>query len=136
VVINNPATEAASCSATRTTLVGSTILAATISLYSPELRVKAEIRVAPVGQILAATISLYSPELRVKAEIRVAPVGQLADHNRTLDPGILCDLPYRRLDGLADDLDADLLVAVGGAPSTWRAMPRLRLLAGLSSRVG
>ena len=27
-------------------------------------------------------------------------------------PGILGDLPDRRLDGLADDLDADLLVAV------------------------
>src|SRR4030095_14518760 len=36
VVINSPATDAASCSATRTTLVGSIIPAATLSLYSPD----------------------------------------------------------------------------------------------------
>jgi hypothetical protein len=36
VVINSPAIEAASCNATRTTLVGSIIPAATMSLYSPD----------------------------------------------------------------------------------------------------
>jgi len=32
--------------------------------------------------------------------------------DRTVDPEILGDLPDRRLDRLADDLDADLLVAI------------------------
>src|SRR5271165_2024729 len=57
---------------------------------------------------------LVLARLCVKAEIRVVLVGQLADHDRALDPGILGDLTYRRLYGLADDLDADLLVVVRG----------------------
>src|SRR3984893_7468032 len=57
---------------------------------------------------------LVLARLCVKPEIRVVLVGQLADHDRALDPGILGDLTYRRLDGLSDDLDADLLVVVRG----------------------
>src|SRR5271155_2394892 len=57
---------------------------------------------------------LVLARLCVEAEIRVVLVGQPADDDRTLDSGILGDLPYRRLDGLADNLDADLLVVVGG----------------------
>src|SRR6202007_3001219 len=56
---------------------------------------------------------LVIARLRVIAEIRIALVDQLADYDRTLDPRILRNLEYRRLDGLADDLDADLLVAIG-----------------------
>jgi predicted ATPase len=50
--------------------------------------------------------------LGVKAEIRVILFVQLTDHDRTLNAGILGDLPDRRLDRLADDVDADLLVMV------------------------
>src|SRR5207248_8133654 len=57
---------------------------------------------------------LVFARLCIKAEIRVALVGELADHDRAFDTGILRDLPHRRLDGLADDLDTDLLVVVGG----------------------
>src|ERR1700730_10563304 len=52
--------------------------------------------------------------LRVIAEIRLVFVGQPPDDDRAFDPGILRDLPHRRLDRLADDVDADLLVVVGG----------------------
>jgi len=65
------------------------------------------------SMIPATTMSLYSPELCVEAEIRIVLVGQLADDDRALNSGILGDLPHRRLDGLADDLDADLLVVIG-----------------------
>src|SRR5713101_2660048 len=75
VVINSPATEAASYSATRTTLVGS--------------------------MIPATTMSLYSPDCAPKPKFGVALVGQLTDHNRALDAGVLGDLSHRRLDGLA-----------------------------------
>src|SRR5262249_59768065 len=85
VVINNPAIEAASCSATRTTLVGSMMPAVTISLYSPDW---------------------------ASYEVRVALVGQLTDNDRPVSTGILRDLANRRLDRLADDLDPDPLVAV------------------------
>ena len=37
---------------------------------------------------------------------------QLADNNRAIRPGVLGDLPRRRPQGLANDLDADLLVRV------------------------
>jgi hypothetical protein len=41
-------------------------------------------------------------------------IGQFTDDDRPVGAGILCDLPDRRLDGLANDLDADLLVVVCG----------------------
>src|SRR5215469_1668677 len=88
VVINNPATEAASCSATRTTLVGSMMPA--------------------VSHILVLA------GLGIIAEVRVALVGQLTDDDRPVSTGIFRDLANRRLDRLADDLDPDLLVAVRG----------------------
>ncbi len=87
VVISKPATEAASCNATRTTLVGSMIPARDHVL------------------VLAG--------LCVKAEIRVVLVGQPADDDRALTPGILRDLAHRRLDRLAHNVDTDLLVVVG-----------------------
>jgi hypothetical protein len=43
---------------------------------------------------------LVLARLCVKPEIRAVLVGQLADHDPALDPGLLGDLTYRRLDGL------------------------------------
>src|SRR5690348_9547795 len=86
VVINSPATEAASCSATRTTLVGSIIPAATMSLYSPDCASKPKFG-SPLSVSLPTTIEPSTPEFSA--------------------------IWRTRLDRFADDLDADLLVAVG-----------------------
>jgi hypothetical protein len=57
---------------------------------------------------------LVVARLCVIAEILVILIGQFTDDDRPVGAGILCDLPDRRLDGLANDLDADLLVVVCG----------------------
>src|SRR5229473_2852608 len=56
---------------------------------------------------------LVVARLRVIAVVGVALFGQLADHDRTIGPGILGNLPGRRLKRLAHDLDTELLVVVG-----------------------
>src|SRR5246127_4160567 len=61
VVINSPATEAASCSATRTTLVGSIIPAATMSLYSPDCASKPKFG-SPLSVSLPTTTEPSTPE--------------------------------------------------------------------------
>ncbi len=87
VVISRPAIEAASWSAVRTTLVGSMMPCLTRSPYSP----------------VWASI----------AEGVVLGLEQLADHDRAVSAGVVDDLAGRGLDGLADDVDAGLLVVVG-----------------------
>ena len=54
----------------------------------------------------------------VVTEVRLVFVGQLSNDDRALDAGILCDLPYRRLDSLADDVYPDLLVVVRGVEAS------------------
>ena len=88
VVISSPATEAASCRAVRTTLVGSMM---------------------PPGDQIAELAGLG-----VEAPVVVGALEQLADDHRAVDAGILGDLPRRRLKRLADDVDAEALVVVGG----------------------
>src|SRR5260370_25234240 len=61
LVINNPASEAASCSATRTTLVGSMIPAATMSLYSPDCASKPKFG-SSLSVSLPTTIEPSTPE--------------------------------------------------------------------------
>src|SRR5260370_26906317 len=61
VVINSPATEAASCSATRPTLVGSMIPAATMSLYSPDCASKPKFG-SSLSVSLPTTIEPSTPE--------------------------------------------------------------------------
>src|SRR5439155_18950945 len=50
--------------------------------------------------------------LCVEAVIGLALVEQLADDDRALRPGVFKNLPGRRLQCSADDVDADLLVVV------------------------
>src|SRR3546814_12630745 len=50
----------------------------------------------------------------VEAPVGLLALQHLADDHRTIGTGVLGDLPGRRLDGLADDLDADALVVVAG----------------------
>src|SRR5437660_4218363 len=61
VVINSPATEPASCSATRTTLVGSIIPAFTMSLYSPDCASKPKFG-SSLSVSLPTTIEPSTPE--------------------------------------------------------------------------
>ena len=56
----------------------------------------------------------YSPDLRVEAVGILVLVHDLADHDRAVSTGIDRDLAGRRLDRLAHDLDAVLLVLVLG----------------------
>ena len=88
VVTSRPATEAASCSAVRTTLVGSMMPAFTRSLNSP---------------VCASKPQLYS-----------SLSSDLAGDHRTVLAGVLGDLAQRGLDRLAHDLDAEALVVVVG----------------------
>src|SRR6516225_9039498 len=60
---------------------------------------------------------LVVARLRVITKVRLVLVGQLANDDRALNAGILRDLPDRRLDSLADDVNADLLVVVHGVES-------------------
>src|SRR4029077_11471717 len=89
VVIKRPATEAASCRAQRTTLVGSMMPLLTRLPYSPALRVKAE----------GVLVFLHD----------------LADNDRAVVAGVDRDLTRRRLDRLADDVDAVLLILIFSA---------------------
>jgi hypothetical protein len=57
---------------------------------------------------------LVFARLRVITVIGVVLVGDFADYDRAIGAGIIGDLPDRRLDRLADDLDADFLVVVRG----------------------
>ena len=50
--------------------------------------------------------------LRVVAKAVVGLLQNLADHDRTVDGGVLDNLPSRLLDRLADDLDAGALIIV------------------------
>ena len=88
VVISRPAIEAASWIAVRTTLVGSMMPFLTM-------------------------IDIFAG-LGVEAISVVGGFHQLADHDRAIGAGVVDDLTRRRLDGLADDVHAGLLVAVGG----------------------
>src|SRR5262249_23870566 len=85
VVTSRPATDAASCSAARTTLAGSTMPLSTRST------------------VLA---------LRVEAEGLGFVLHDLADHDRALDACVLGDLPRRRLQRLEYDIDAGLHVGI------------------------
>ena len=87
VVTSRPATEAASCNAVRTTLVGSTMPAFTRSLNSP---------------LCASKPQLSSFLSRIPS-----------DH-RAILTGILGNLPQRGLHRLAHDLDAEALIVVVG----------------------
>ena len=95
VVTSRPATEAASCSAVRTTLTGSMM---------PDL---------DHVDIVAL--------LGVEAEIGVLLVEHLAGDHSAVEAGVLGDLANRRLQRPAHDLDADLLVVVGRAQLVERA---------------
>ena len=86
VVINRPATEAASCSACRTTLVGS-------MMPGPD----------HVGELAL---------LGIVAVVRIRAVEQLADDDRAVGARVLGDLPGRVRQRLLDDVDADPLVVV------------------------
>ena len=88
VVTSRPATEAASCSAVRTTFVGSMMPA--------------------FDQILELA------GLRIEAVVVLVLLQRLAGDHRAVFAGILGDLPQRSLDRLADDLDAEALVVVVG----------------------
>ena len=85
VVISRPATDAASCSAVRTTLVGSMMPTAT---------------------------SRNTFRLSVEAERVLLLLQELADHDRAFDTGVLDNLAHRRLQGPAHDVDARGLVVV------------------------
>jgi hypothetical protein len=47
------------------------------------------------------------------AVVDVLAVQELADDDRAIGAGVVGDLPSRLLEGLADDVDADLLVRIG-----------------------
>src|SRR5438874_209639 len=51
--------------------------------------------------------------LGIVAVVDVRAVQELADHDRAVGAGVLGDLPSRPLEGLADDVDTDLLVRIG-----------------------
>ena len=86
VVIIRPATEAASCSAVRTTLAGS--------------------------MMPAAIRSTYSSVWALKPKVADVVVQHLADHDRAFDAGVFGDLTDRGLQGAAHDGDARVLVGV------------------------
>ena len=86
VVMRRPATEAASCSAVRTTLAGSMMPASTMSTYS----------------------SVWASKPKVSDFF----VDDLADHDRAFDAGVLGDLADRSLERLEHDVDAGLHVGV------------------------
>jgi hypothetical protein len=88
VVTSRPATDAASCSAVRTTFVGSTMP--------------------------ALTRSLNSPVRAIKAVVVLVLVKDLAGDHRAIFSSVLSNLTQRHLDRLAHDLDAKALVVVVG----------------------
>ena len=88
VVISRPATEAASCSAQRTTLVGS---------------------MTPSAYEIAVLVCL-----RIVAEAVLGVLEDLADDDRAILTRVGEDLAGRRLQSLAHDLNADLLVFIVG----------------------
>jgi hypothetical protein len=95
--MSRPATEAASCSAVRTTLVGSMMPAFTMSPYSPVWASKPKLK-----------------SLTARASCRPRP---------SVDAGVLGDLTDRRLQRLAaDDVDAGLLVVVVGLDAARRLL--------------
>src|SRR5262249_48681958 len=67
-----------------------------------------------VDDALADEVAVFAV-LGVEAETVLVLVEDLADHDRAVFAGIECDLPGRPGQRLADDVDAGLLVAVGGA---------------------
>ena len=86
VVTSRPATDAASCSAVRTTLVG--------------------IDHAGLDEVFV------NVRRRVEAHILVAAVEQLARYDRAVMAGILDDLTQWRIESLAHDIDTASLVVI------------------------
>src|ERR1700681_78897 len=86
VVTSRAATEAASCSAARTTLAGSMMPLATMSTYSSVWASKPK-------------VSDFSSQ-------------DLADHDRAFDPGVLGDLADRRFQRFQHDIDTGLDVGI------------------------
>lgn len=87
VVINRLATEAASCSAVLTTLVGSTNTGLNhIGIF--------------VGRCIITVVDIRSFQ-------------QLTGHNRAVNAGIFGNLADRRLQSAADNVYADALILIG-----------------------